>query len=296
MANRLAWAWVLILALVWCFACGLDVDPGAAVTTPWSGPSAAYPLGSDHLGRDLLLRLVEGTQTFVGPGLCAALTAAVLGVPLGALVGYWPDAPASSWVRAALTLVASWPRLVLVVVCVSIFTATASDPAAFAAARLYVLALLTGVTAVPQVAEAVAERVARFHREEFVEAARAHGVPERSILVRHILWANCRALIARQATLCGAGFLVIETSLSYLGDYGAPPPRPSWGNVLAGARSRVVHLRAIAFDRWDEGLPAVVESTIRDGAILALLAPSLLIAGTFGALLGVARSLAEDEP
>lgn len=291
-------SWVAVLILAWVWSLGMDLDPSAATARPWAGPTSDHPLGTDQLGRDQWLRVLEGTEAFVGPALLASAVAAILGVPAGAVIGYWPQSGAASALRAALVLVGSWPRLVFVVVAVALFTSLASDPAAFAELRVLVLGVLVGASAAPALAEGLGERVARFHREDFVEAARAHGVSEASILLRHILLANCRALLARQCTLVCAGFLLVETSLSYLGDYGVPPPRPSWGNVLAAARGQVVHLRRFVVDGVGAGdaWAVIGARLVHEGALLTLLVPTALIAGTYAALLRLARSLDEGQP
>ncbi|MEZ4238139.1 MAG: hypothetical protein R3F59_18725 [Myxococcota bacterium] len=88
---------------------------GADVTTARSeAPSAAHWLGTDHLGRDVFWRLLLASRAFVGPGSLACAVAAGLGVPIGALAGWWTG-PASQALRGALGAVAAIPALVLVV-------------------------------------------------------------------------------------------------------------------------------------------------------------------------------------
>lgn len=273
----------------------LDADPAAATDQPLLGPSARHLLGTDQLGRDLLVRMVESTEAFVFPGLVAVLALLLLGVPAGAALGFWPRTRGAAAGRFALTIVGAWPRLVLVVVAVAIFTTTVSDPAAWGGVRLYVLGLLVALTFLPQLAGELSERVLRFQREQFVEAARAHGLSDRRILLVHILWANCRELVLRQCCLLFASFLLVETSLSYLGDYGVPPPRPSWGNILSDMRAQVTHARSLA--RPDAptlgGVLDGLERAVNDGGLLAVLAPTVAIVISIAGLLALARHLAE---
>jgi peptide/nickel transport system permease protein len=274
----------------------IDVDPGAPTDQPLVGPSFAHLLGTDQLGRDVLERMIESTEAFVVPGVVAVCAALGVGVPLGAGIGFWPRTRSAAVARFGLTIVGAWPRLVLVVVVVAIFMVSVSDPAAWASARLYVLALLVALSFVPQLAHEIAEKVLTFQREEFVEAARAHGIPDSRILFHHILWANCRELVLRQCCLLFASFLLVETSLSYLGDYGVPPPRPSWGNILSDVRSQVIHVRSLA--RPESLSPGdVLDGLLRavqEGAALAVLAPTVAIVASIAGLLALARHFAES--
>jgi hypothetical protein len=130
--------------------------------------------------------------------------------------------------------------------------------------------------------------VAHFRRERFIAAARAHGLTDAAILGRHILWANCRELLLRQACAVFGAFLLVETSLSYLGDYGVPQPRPSWGNILADMRSAVVRSGGLAGDAgWGEA--------VRGGGLLGVLVPSLAIVVTIAGALAMAEHFARKD-
>ncbi len=273
----------------------LDVDPGAPTDAPFLGPSFDHWLGTDQLGRDVLVRMVESTEAFTMPGIVAVLAALLVGVPLGAGIGFWPQARLAGVARFGLTIVGAWPRLVLVVVVVAVFMVSVSDPAAWADARLYALALLVAVSFVPQLSHELSEKVLTFQREEFVEAARAHGLSDSRILLVHILWANCRELVLRQCCLLFASFLLVETSLSYLGDYGVPPPRPSWGNILSDVRSQVIHARSLARPESLHPVDLVegLGRAVNDGAALAVLAPTVAIVVSIGGMLALARHFAD---
>ena len=281
------------LLLVRLIAVFVEADPAAATGAQLLGPSLEHLLGTDQLGRDVALRMIESTEAFVLPGLLAVGLTLLLGVTIGSYTGYWPDRRTSAGARFGLTIVGAWPRLVLVIVGVAIFTASVSDPARWAPARLYFLGALVALSFVPQLAAELAEKVLSFQREQFVEAARAHGLSDARILGRHILWANCRELILRQCCLVFAAFLLVETSLSYLGDYGVPPPRPSWGNILSDVRSQVIHVRSLARpDSFAPGdLLAAAGRAINEGAALALVAPTIAIVVSIAGLLALARHL-----
>lgn len=206
----------LALGLVWG-------DRALAVLTPLASapPGLDAPLGRDHLGRDVLARLVVGAWAFVTPGLIANAAALGLGVPLGAAAG-WFGGLIAVLQRGITTSVESVPTLGLVCLGAAIFGPT---PA--------VLGALAGFAWAPRVAEAVRARLESLRRAELVLALEAHGVPPWRALTHHLLWVGCRGLLARQALTLFAAVLTVETTLSYLGDLGVAEPTPSWGNMLS---------------------------------------------------------------
>ncbi len=261
----------LALLLARLAAISIEASPVGDLSLRFAPPAAGHPLGFDHQGRDIVLRLVDGVEAFFGPGLAAAALALVLGTLGGALAGF----ATSPWLRLPvtflLTLIAAIPRLVAVVVVMALWVASLDSPGEHPTVRLYLLAGLVGLTSVPQVAEAVRDKVHRFRVEEFVEAARAHGLSPPRILFRHILWANCRPLLYRESCFAFASFLLVETSLSYLGDYGVPDRYPSWGNLLAGMKTQALY-----------------------GLSPGLLAPALLLSLTLMGLTILGQALGEE--
>jgi peptide/nickel transport system permease protein len=182
-----------------------------------------YPLGADFLGRDLLSRLVLGIQAYFLPGLLAVALSLVGGSVLGILAGWrggWWDALITYFAN----LLDSFPRLVLILLVIAAFKPD-----------IYYIMVVVGITSVPVIANLVAGKIAFLRQKSFIEAAHALGLPAHTVILKHILWFNCRALLVIQATLGMAEAILIETSLSYLG-FGVQEPTPSWGNmVLSGA-------------------------------------------------------------
>ena len=207
---------VLGLGLVWG-------DRALEVVTPLASdaPSLGAPLGRDHLGRDVLARLVVGAWAFVTPGALANVVALGLGVPIGATAGWFGGLVAAGQ-RALTTSVESVPTLGLVCLGAAIFGPTPE-----------VLGALAGLAWAPRVAEAVRARLESLRQAELVLALEAHGVPPWRVLTRHLLWVGCRGLLTRQALTLFAAVLTLETTLSYLGDLGVAEPTPSWGNMLS---------------------------------------------------------------
>jgi peptide/nickel transport system permease protein len=121
-------------------------------------------------------------------------------------------------------LVDSFPRLVLILLVIAAFKPD-----------IYYIMMVVGLTNVPVVASLVKGKILFLRQKNFIEADIALGVPTRIIILKHILWQNCRATLIIQATLGMAEAILMETSLSYLG-FGVQEPTPSWGNMVqAGA-------------------------------------------------------------
>lgn len=220
------------------------------------GPGPGHWLGTDHLGRDVLSRLVFACQAFVWPGLLACLTAAAIGVPAGATAGYM-GGPVEAAIRYVTTVIASLPRFVLVLLVCSIY---GND--------LPTLALAAGVAYSPTLSEAVYGRIEGLRTSEYLLANRAYGVPEWRIVAVHLVFAACGRLIGRHLVILFGYFLVLETTLSYIGGFGVQEPTPSWGNMLV-------------FE-WG-----------RSGSSVAMLAPVVALIATVLAVSWLADVLAE---
>ena len=194
-----------------------DVDPALAGLTP----SATHWLGTDHLGRDVAARALIAAQAFVGPGFLACALAAALGVSGGTVSGYYGGVIATL-TRYVFTVTASLPRFVLVLLAIAIYGNST-----------WLIGAIAGVAYAPTLAESIYTRIDSLRRAEFVAATRAHGVGELRIILYHLLWVNCRGLIARHALSLFGYLLLLETTLSYIGGFGVMEPQPSWGNMLA---------------------------------------------------------------
>jgi len=189
-----------------------------------AGPgTAGHLLGTDFMGRDMLSRLIVGIQAYFLPGLMAVLIALVFGTVLGVLAGY-RGGTFDTVITYVTNLVDSFPRLVLILLVIAAFKPD-----------IYYIMLVVGITNVPVVASLIKGKIQFLKQKNFIEADIALGLPTRIIILKHILWHNCRSLLIIQATLGMAEAILMETSLSYLG-FGVQEPTPSWGNMVqAGA-------------------------------------------------------------
>lgn len=178
-------------------------------------------LGRDHYGRDLAKVLVQGIHAFLGPGLLAATTACGFGLLLaitrpqrgGALPGE----------RLVTLALASTPAVIWVLL------------ASLASQRcLWGMGGMLGLTSIGHMAAELRARFQHLHQGGTLEGALAHGLSHRRITWYHLALLEGIPVLLRRSGYIAASMLWIEASLSYLGDFGAPPPTPSWGQVLKG--------------------------------------------------------------
>lgn len=181
--------------------------------------SGDYWLGTDFMGRDILSRLIMGIQAYFLPGLLAISISLSGGILLGVLAGY-RGGKIETIITYFTNLVDSFPRLVLILLVIAAFKPD-----------IYYIMVVMGITGVPAVATAIANKIRFLAQKNFIEAAIALGLRTRVIILKHILWYNCRALLIIQATLGMGEAILLETSLSYLG-FGMQEPEPSWGNMV----------------------------------------------------------------
>jgi peptide/nickel transport system permease protein len=197
-----------------------------------TGPSGAHHLGTDQYGRDILSRILYGTRSALLAGLVANGIATLLGVLIGLTAGYY-----GRWIDSLLMrftdIMLSFPYLLLALIIVSIL-----------GTGLTSAIIAIGIVYTPQFARLTRGTVLEAREREYVEAARALGVPSPSVMRRHIL-PNVLAPIMVMATLT-VGLAIVETAgLSFLG-LGAQPPAADWGAMLADGRSYMLSAPWIA--------------------------------------------------
>jgi peptide/nickel transport system permease protein len=181
-----------------------------------------YPLGTDHRGRDILVRLVYGSRIAMQVGIVSTGFGLVCGTLAGAVAGYYGGWIDDTLMRVVETLYAI-PFLVLVIAFMAAF------------GRDLTFAMIgVGITTIPVFARLIRSRVVSVREEEYIEAARAAGVRDRNIILRHVI-PNSFAPVLVQATLQVGISILIVAGLSFLG-FGAQPPTPSWGQMLSQSR------------------------------------------------------------
>ncbi|NIX76180.1 ABC transporter permease [Microvirga terricola] len=186
-------------------------------------PSALYWFGTDELGRDVFSRMLLGTRASLSAGVISVGIAILLGVPFGLISGYfggWLDASISRATDALLSI----PFLILAIAL-----------AAFLGPSLTNAMIAIGLSAMPIFIRLTRGQVLSVRAEDYVEGARAIGLPDFWIIARYIL-PNALPPILVQATLTIASAIIAEASLSFLG-LGQQPPNPSWGSMLNTAKN-----------------------------------------------------------
>ena len=225
-----------------------DVDPGKLdirnkdvrpiYMAIWDGDaktSWARPMGTDHLGRDIMANIIQGGRISLAVGWTAMILAIVIGTFVGVLAGYFKRL---DWVVMRFTdLVLSLPLLPLLLVMMLLFR----DPlrAAFGPENgIFILIVVgIGITSWMQTARIVRGDVMAIKEREFVLAARSIGTPPRRMITRHVL-PNVMSPIMVSATLGLATAIITESALSFLG-LGFPSDFPTWGKILFDSVDRM---------------------------------------------------------
>jgi peptide/nickel transport system permease protein len=181
-----------------------------------------HPLGTDHLGRDLLARVIFGAQPALLVGFAAVMISGVLGMITGLLGGYFGGRVDDVLMRLA-DIQLAFPFILLAIAVIGVLGPS-----------LPTIIVVIGVSSWVVYARVVRAAVLVLREREFVQAAQALGGGDGRILVRHIL-PNAFAPWLVVATLDMARVIVIESALSFLG-LGVQPPTPTWGGMLADGR------------------------------------------------------------
>jgi len=194
-------------------------------------PSLAHPMGTDALGRDLMTRVLYGGRISLTVGLMVVVISLSIGVPTGALAGYyggWLDSVLMRFTDTFLSL----PAL-LVLILLSAILREIELPL-FESNSMLTIALVIGILSWMTFARLVRAIFLTLREMDFVSATRALGGSDFRIIANHIL-PNSIGPIIVEATL-ELGYAIIEESgLSFLG-FGIQPPTPSWGNLLSNAQ------------------------------------------------------------
>jgi oligopeptide transport system permease protein len=183
-----------------------------------AGPSRAHWLGTDTLGRDLLVRLLTGGRVSLGVGLAATFVALTIGVVFGAVAGFFGGKLDIIMMRT-VDIMYSLPFMVFVILLMVFF-----------GRNIILLFVAIGAVEWLTMARIVRSQVMATKRMEFIEAARSLGFGRRRIIFRHIL-PNILGPIIVYTTLTIPGVMLLEAFLSFLG-LGVQPPMSSWGVLI----------------------------------------------------------------
>ncbi|ANF95989.1 nickel transporter permease [Paenibacillus bovis] len=185
-------------------------------------PSAEHWFGTDDLGRDIFTRTIYGARISLWVGLLSVVGSIIIGTLLGLLAGFY-----GKWVDMIISrffdILLAFPGILLAIAIVAILGPSLQN-------ALYAIAIVN----IPTYGRLVRARVLSLRQEEFITAARAIGVRDSRILLRHIL-PNSLTPIIVQGTLGVATAIIEAAGLGFLG-LGAQPPDPEWGKMLSDSR------------------------------------------------------------
>ncbi len=240
LAGGLLLALAAVVLLAPLIASWLGADPGLVdLRQRLAPPSSLHPLGTDELGRDLLLRLLEGGRVSLAVGLTAALAAAVLGTAIGLAAGYNGGRIDALLMRVTDGVI-SLPLLPLLVVLAAVDLDKLGLPASVVqseASSLYRIIALVALVGWTTVARLVRGATLSLVRRDFVRAAEALGARPWRVMLVHIL-PNLATPIIVATSLAVGEIILLESVLSFLG-VGIAPPLASWGNMLTGAEETI---------------------------------------------------------
>jgi peptide/nickel transport system permease protein len=231
--DRLTVAAILVLGTmtVLCIAgppvaenvLGLDVNR-INIPNKFQPPGATvHILGTDHLGRDQLIRLLHGGRISLAIAYSASFMAILIGVALGLFSGFY-GGRADDLITWIVTTVSSVPPLFLMLIAAALWAPSAG-------LLIVILALLGWIGT----SRLVRGEVLSLKEREYVMAARAVGATNSRLLLVHIL-PNVLPMVIVTMTIIAGNLILIESGLSFLG-VGVQPPTPTWGNMLTDSRS-----------------------------------------------------------
>jgi oligopeptide transport system permease protein len=193
----------------------------------------SHVLGTDYLGQDILSRLMDGAQISLSVALVVQIVVLTLGLPIGAIAG-WFGGRLDTYLMRFTDVMYAFPDLLLIILMSVAFRDTAFGRLY---SGLFLVFVAIGLTSWVTVARLVRGQLLSLKEMEYVEAARAIGVRDRNIVLRHLL-PNALGPIIVAVTLGVPGAILAEATLAYLG-VGVQPPRASWGSLIADGQEYI---------------------------------------------------------
>jgi len=225
-------------------------------------PSSEFVLGTDELGRDLFSRILHGTRVSLMMAVVSVALGLVLGTPVGALSGFYGGASDILTQRLVDVLLA-FPGILLAIMVVAVL-----------GPGLWNTMLAVGLSFAPIYVRMVRSSVIEIREREFVEAARAVGASNLTIIRRHVL-PNCLAPLIVLSTLQMASAILWAAGLGFLG-LGAQPPTPEWGTMLGRSQTYIrvaphyamfpgaaIALAVLGFNLLGDGLRDALDPRLR---------------------------------
>ncbi|MEZ4605312.1 MAG: ABC transporter permease [Deinococcales bacterium] len=230
--NRIALVGLVIIVLLTLVAIFADLlapyDPINDIFRGMRGgaPTWEHPFGYDHVGRDLLSRVIYGSRIALLVGLSSSAIAVFIGVIIGAVAGYF-----GGWVDEVLSLITdslmAFPLIALLIVLAAVLGPSLSTTIT-----------VIGATVWARYARVVRAEVMSLRERDFVVAAKALGAFDARIIFKHVI-PNVLSSVIVLASLQIGSIIILESALSFLG-LGVRPPTPTWGGILADGRAFIL--------------------------------------------------------
>ncbi len=227
-----------------------------------AAPSPQHWLGTDPLGRDVLTRIIYGARASLAIGIIVVLLDVAIGTALGLIAGYkggrW-----DTFLMRVTDMMFAFPDILLAILIMAMM-----------GRNVFNIFIALGIVSWPPMTRLVRGEVLALREREFIEAARAIGVPDRRIMMRHLL-PNLFSPIMVAATVSIGGIILAESTLSFLG-IGIQPPYPSWGTMINEGReylrtnpalvlypSIVLAVTVLAFNFLGDGVRDVLDPRLK---------------------------------
>lgn len=231
--SQLALVVLIIIAVITLFGTVLAPYSPEATFTRWAEPSGEHIFGTDHVGRDILSRLLVGGRYSLVIGLLSAIAALVVGAVIGAIA-----AVSRKWIGEVIMrimdIIMSVPGIAMAAVMVLVFGRRLDPDNVWGLVGVIVASIAFVYT--PQIARIVRANVMSAYGEDYVRAVVVSGARAPWILIKHVA-RNTAAPVLVFATVLVADAIILEASLTFIGSGLQPTMVPTWGNVLSEASS-----------------------------------------------------------
>jgi len=225
-------------------------------------PSGNHIFGTDHFGRDILSRVLYGGRVSLQVGLFSVMLAALVGIILGAIGGYF-GGRIDYLIVLFMDALISFPTLLLAIGLMAVMGPGVKN-----------IIIALALVFIPTYGRVVRGSVLSIRQKEYIEAARNAGSGHLKIIFLHVL-PNTMAPLIVITTISVANAILIEAALSFLG-LGVPPPAPSWGNILSDGRNFIsqapwltifpglaITLSVLGFNTLGDGLRDVLDPKLK---------------------------------